>query len=320
MARKSFDEAVRSAFTRLGLPAPQSVRKIAVGFTNEVYAVDDDYILKVCVRADNVKPFGREAVFYRQFEGTLPVPKVLAYDTSRSLLDHDYMICTRIRGANLYNVWHELSHQQREDLIRQLCGLLRQINDTDPKIFPAGMIAPMPDWAGYVGGQIERYLRICEMAGTLSPAFAASVREYTSDHIQVLDEAKVALTYFDPHFDNILVADGRITGLLDLERTEMASIDYVLDLVWRMVCKPTKYMSEYAKQFARDEDYADLMRMYEAFYPELFAFDELPTRLNLYLIAHDLRDLALWRELGMGSQVGQLARGIADIVKAPVSI
>jgi len=87
-----------------------------------------------------------------------------------------------------------------------------------------------------------------------------------------LDEQKIGLVYRDIHFDNILVKDNQISGILDFERTELASIDYVLLIIKKMMEHPTKYMSEVWEKFAKKEDYAHLRNRFKEFYPELFEF------------------------------------------------
>ena len=80
-------------------------------------------------------------------------------------------------------------------------------------------------------------------------------------------------------------------------RTSKASIDFVLDTVQRMVDQPKKYASEDAEKYVKDEDYKDLMLWYKEFYPELFEFGNLKTRIELYSIAHDLEDLENWPDV-----------------------
>ena len=305
---------IEAIFRHLRLPDPSTITKIAVGFTNEVYLIEDRYILKICIRSDNEEPFAREAALNSVFEHQLPVPSVIHYDATKTIIDRDFMVCTRVPGANLYNLWHTFNARQRAVLIEQLCGMLRTVNATDLSTLAPGTVPPLTNWKEYIADKIEGHLVACERQESLSREFTSAVRRYVAENIDVLDEAKVALTYFDPHFDNLLVTGERITGLLDLERTEIASIDYVLDLVLRMQRFPTKYMSEHAKQFAKDEDYADLMDLYRQFYPELFDFDNLDIRLNIYEITHDIRDLELWPDLT------HLAAGMARIVKSPVDI
>ena len=50
-----------------------------------------------------------------------------------------------------------------------------------------------------------------------------------------------------------------IVGILDFERTEVSSIDFILDIIKRIVEYPKKYMSEKFEKFAKKEDYAHLL-------------------------------------------------------------
>ena len=108
------------------------------------------------------------------------------------------------------------------------------------------------------------------------------IQKFVDENKYVLDEGKVSLVYWDAHFDNILVKDNKIVGILDFERTELASIDFVLDILKRMMDNPKKYMSEESEKFAKKEDYENLLDWFREFYPELFDFKELEKRLDLY--------------------------------------
>src|SRR3989344_6037174 len=201
----------------------------------------------------------------------------------------------RIDGDNLYNVWHQFSDEQRRQVIKQLCGYLKVINDTDIRNLPKDVeLPPVPKWRNVILGQIDNYLKSAQVAGTLKPEDISAVKQYSERHAGSLDEQVIALVFWDVHFDNFLVKGDKIVGLLDLERTELASIDFVLNTVKRMVDFPKKYASEYAEQFVKGEDYARILDWYKEFYPELFKFRNLERRLDLYALAHDLKDLEGW--------------------------
>ena len=268
-------------------------RKINVGFTNSVYAVDEKYILKVCDDADNEKPFSLEAKLYDRFKDELPVPQLLAFDVSKSVLPKMYLLYRLIEGENLYNVWHAYPDETRKAIIGQLCGMLRHVAETDTESLTE-FLKPVVSWKRVVLGRIKKYTAICAEAGTLTALQVPKIEQFCSEYGDCLDEQRIALVYWDAHFDNILVKDGKIVGLLDFERTELASIDFMLDIVKRMVEFPKKYMSEYAEQFAKDEDYAKLLDWYKDYYPELFDFKQLERRLDFYSLAHDLEDLENW--------------------------
>lgn len=286
-------EEARRVFGANHLPEPRTLRGIEVGFTNEVYSIDDIYILKVCTDPRNEQAFRIEDAMYRRFRDMLPVPNVLAFDASREILKYPYFIYPRIPGDNLYNQWHLYSNTTRRSIVKELCGMLRCIASTDLQDLP-DIISPVHSWKETVLQRIQTHVDICGRAGYLSHAEVEVIERFCTNNAACLSEQHMALVYWDAHFDNVLVRDGEIVGLLDFERTSIASMDFMLDVVKRMVEFPKKYMSAYVEQFARSEDYAELLAWYKEFFPEAFAFSSLPCRLDLYALAHDLEDLESW--------------------------
>jgi len=282
--------------SKYNLTPVQNIKKSEVGFSNNVYELDDKYILKVCADdKGNEAQFRLEAQLYDYYRTTLPVPQLIAFDNTKTLMPHSFMLYHRIDGENLYNVWHTLSVEQRRNVVKQLCEMLRAINQTELTKLPSGTeLEPVESWRRVIESRLDNYLQIAEQMQTLSPEVITSTKQFIKQFASSLDEQRLALTYWDVHFDNILVSEGKIAGLLDFERTEITSIDFVLDTVKKMVDFPKKYMSEYAEQFAKDEDYEDLLNWYREFYPELFEFNNIERRLDLYSIAHDLQDLEGW--------------------------
>lgn len=285
-------ETIKNIFSVLGLPSINEISKLEVGFSNEVYSVNNQYILKICKDPHNEKAFKRESILYYHFKDKLPVPQLINYNDSKDLYDRDFMIYHKIHGENLYNVWHKLKDHNRKDLIRQLCKMLQIISSTPLEDLPSGFdLNPLPNWQDFVLKEFKKYLSILEQAGTVTETEATKIKSYVQAHKSSLNQQKIALVYWDVHFDNVLVKDGNIVGLLDFERTELASIDFTLNIVKRMVEQPKKYMSKYAEQFANDEDYKDLLVWYREYYPELFRFNELNRRLDIYEIVNLLKEL-----------------------------
>lgn len=100
---------------------------------------------------------------------------------------------------------------------------------------------------------------------------------------------KPALVYWDIHFDNILLKNKKIAGLLDFEGVDIMSIDYVLSHVRRLQNYPEIYVSEDFEKKIKKEDYSHLLKWFKEFYPELFRFKNLNRRLDLYDLEYDLK-------------------------------
>ncbi|KKP37800.1 MAG: hypothetical protein UR28_C0026G0006 [Candidatus Peregrinibacteria bacterium GW2011_GWF2_33_10] len=285
---------VEKIFTEHGLDKVESIANIEIGFTNKVYLINDAFILKVCEDESNEQKFEVEVFFYNFFKDKIPVPIIKVFDKSKSIYGKFFMIYPKIEGDNLYSKWHLLSNEQRKIIIKQLCDILKVINKSPYDEFLQKFDINFSDnWHDKILNQIQNSLKTIEEKKLLSPEFIKVIMKFIDDNHHVLKEQKLALVYWDAHFDNILVQDNKIVGLLDFERTEVSSLDFVLDIVKRMVEYPKKYMSEKFEKFAKKEDYIHLLNWFQEFYPELFKFENLDKRLDLYAVEHDL-DTLIW--------------------------
>lgn len=110
-------DQILAIFRKHNLAKNPKIERITVGFTNEVYAVDD-YILKVCVKLENEPNFRKEEFLYQLLQDKAPVPHVLVADDSRTLLDKPYMVYEKLPGEPAASHWHEMSDEQHKQLIR----------------------------------------------------------------------------------------------------------------------------------------------------------------------------------------------------------
>jgi aminoglycoside phosphotransferase (APT) family kinase protein len=284
---------IKNLFVELGIGEVQSVEKIEVGFANDVYSVDDEYIFKISQEPQYNRHVERDIHYCRLFEGKIPVPKVLH---TGELDGKAYFIYKKIQGDNLYDVWHLCDEEQRRSYVRQICDILKVLNGFPPD--DLGM-----SWQEFI------YAKLLDGASALekeNAELAVKVRAYLEANRAVLEAEKISLIDWDLHFDNILVSDGKIVGRLDFERIMTGSLDFQMVLVKRMARNPKKYASAHAEQFIELQDYASLIDWYKEFYPEMFDFSDIDMRLNLYAMQHCLNDISLfgWHE-ALGGEISE---------------
>ncbi len=285
---------VEKIFEEHGLGKVESVTNIEIGFTNKVYLVNGTFILKVCEDESNEQKFEIEVFCYDFFKDKIPIPKISVFDKSKKIYDKFFMIYPKIEGDNLYSKWHLLNNDQRKNIIKQLCDILKVISESPYDEFLQKFEINFSDnWHDKIINQIQISLKQIEEKKLLSPKFIQVIKKFVDDNEAVLKYQKMALVYWDAHFDNILVQNTNIVGILDFERTEVSSVDFNLDIIKKMVEYPKKYMSEKFEKFAKKEDYVYLLDWFQEFYPELFKFENLDKRLDLYAIEHDL-DTLIW--------------------------
>ena len=138
--------------------------------------------------------------------------------------------------------------------------------------------------------EINKFLKKIEEKNILDANFLGLVKQYLIHNSSSLDEEVMWIVYWDVHFDNLLVKDSGISGILDFEWSDIMSIDYVLDLANRLQNYPTIYASrEEDEDNIQVKDYENIMEYYREFYPELFTFKNIEKRIALYSIKYDLR-------------------------------
>ncbi|MBI2550942.1 aminoglycoside phosphotransferase family protein [Candidatus Uhrbacteria bacterium] len=291
MAKEIPINSLRKLFQETGLGAANLIHKIDVGFSNDVYSIDDDYILKIgSSEREGAENMRRDIYFCRFLHSKLPTPMIVHAGISQE--GRPFMVYKKIVGENLYNKWHLLSEGDRELVIKQICSMLRKINETPYNDYALEFGIDLNiSWQNRISLEIQANLQKVEQKGALPQNRIDAVKKYVDANKAVLKEEKIALVYWDVHFDNILIDGTKIVGILDFERVYIAAIDYVLDLVKRMTKYPKKYASEIAENYVKPEDYANLLATYKKYYPELFDFDDLEKRLSLYGVKHSLNDI-----------------------------
>lgn len=260
-------------------------------FINKVYTINNSLILKIYTSEDPLA-LEKETYCYTKFKDLLPVPELLVSDGSKTFCPYSFLIASKLPGKNLYSVWHLLNDLERKEMIKQLCVFLKRVHqlpyDDFMTKFPSSYDG---EWGKQIISKIEASLNLCLKKSSIPQTLATDIGHFLKIHQDKLVKQNIWLVHRDIHFDNILVEKWNITGMIDFERIIVGSCDFILSMIKRMSLFPTKYMSEADEPYAKKEDYARLLEWFEAYYPELFDFEELAIRLACYDIEYQLRSV-----------------------------
>lgn len=257
-------------------PSPEQIN---VGFTNLLYTVNNKFIVKICVNPSKEAGFLKEIEFYNANKKCQYIPALYFADTSKTTVPHFYEIMEKLSGQSLYNLWHTFSESQRENIVCQLCNILKEIHSSPAAVY---------DWAGY-----NKQL----FAPLFEKAKKASL--FTCDEIILLEKAysafdkylqtdKFTFVHNDLHFDNVIYYDGKIK-LIDFERALSAPVDFELDILYRMVRKPWKFASEATEEFTHPDQYKNIMEYIGKYYPQITTTPFLYQRLAVYDMIYFLK-------------------------------
>jgi aminoglycoside phosphotransferase (APT) family kinase protein len=190
------------------------VTELTEGTFNTVYRIGTDLILKLApdpaapVMAYEQDLIRTEALFYQAARGKAPVPEVIHVGA-------DHLLMSALPGTTMRGV----TGPERATLRRELGGIVASLHEVTGPGFgypPKGLV---PTWSGAFLSMIDDVLADAARFAIELPRPAESIRQLVLDRVELLDEVQVPrLIHFDLWDGNILVEDGRITGLIDGER------------------------------------------------------------------------------------------------------
>jgi aminoglycoside phosphotransferase (APT) family kinase protein len=280
------NDQIKAIFAKYKLATDPKIRRITIGFTNEIHQVDE-YILKVYLRpTTGEESFDKESGFYKNLHGKVLVPELVVADKSLELLDKPFIIYKMIEGEPLGSCWHKLTDSQRKQIIEDVCVQIKLIqrSDTNPQLNSG------QTWQEQMIATIQTDLKVAKDNQLLSRDIITQIEDYLPRSAGVLEQQTLGLMYWDVHLDNLIVNEqSKLVGIIDFEHVDVVSIDFVLTIIRQMVRYPHLMLAEDMEQYANKADYQYVMDWFKEFYPELFEFPKLERRIDLYELADLLR-------------------------------
>lgn len=285
---KLTDEEIRAICQKHGIIYNHHAR-ITTGFSHEVHRLNDDLVIKIFNSEDSSKFKTELAMLSSNL--AFPKPKLVASDNGQAS-GRSYIIMSFVPGKSLGSGWHLANDEQREGLIKTICESLRAINKFDIR----QVIDATPDsWQGVIQKAGERHVNDLQRSKIIDKRTAARILQAIEWNSVCLAGSELGAVYWDIHFDNFIVnEDFELQAIIDLENVELTALDYPLFVIQKMTDEPEKYLREEDEHLADKRDYEKLKGWYRKYYPEMFAFDNLETRIKLYQLMDTLHLLKDW--------------------------
>jgi len=166
-----------------------------------------------------------------------PVAEIIAYDSSREVIDRDYLIMERLPGVPLTEA--SLTRRQLESVLQELGIHLKAIHAITAEQYgylgKHKCMKPQKTWAEAFRVMWDRLIDDIEATGSYSSGEANWARSLLEKHYSVFDRPVISrLLHMDIWAQNILVDDyARLSGILDFDRAlwgdkeiEFAVLDY----------------------------------------------------------------------------------------------
>ena len=241
-------EALRAALAPHLGRAPLEFQRISTGRFNLGYFVSGEpgqFVLRIAPADAAGGLFYERRMMHQEpeihqlvrEETSVPVPEVVAFDTSRRIIARDFILLRRLPGSPASDV--RLSREALGALHRQLGRALAQIHRiTRTRYGYLGAHRPMKpqdSWPAAFEVMWNKLLADLRRCGGYAREEAALMRTALERRLELFDyRAPAALLHMDVWAQNVLCDEaGRLTGLIDFDRAlwgdpeiEFAVLDY----------------------------------------------------------------------------------------------
>ena len=252
--------------------AHDKITKATSGFTNLVFFVDDNFVIKLSNDNANIKKLEKEISIYKNVSAEY-IPTFISDGTFEG---YKYLIISKIKGKSLYSIWHTLTPQDRQSCVQQLAQILKDFNSQSYSF----LLAEYKDtnWQEYMKNEL---LTRAAHLKSLSFDVTKIVDFVSSEANSIFAHNTLGLVYNDAHFDNFIYNDVKLS-LIDFDRVKACPIDYEM-LIFKTMCdNPSKFASEEDEKFIKNEDYLDVYEQFKTEYPQMFDHQYIETRIKIY--------------------------------------
>jgi aminoglycoside phosphotransferase (APT) family kinase protein len=151
----------------------------------------------------------------------VPVPEVLAYDSSGSVHDHDYFLMDFVHGSCYGTIRGEMPAERKLLIDTELGAISSRINSVPGTLF--GRYRPdhctADSWPAALLAMVDDLLLDAADRNAELPLPAATIREaYIGAESDLGQVTTPRLVVWDLHPGNVFVSDDSVTGIIDCDR------------------------------------------------------------------------------------------------------
>ena len=202
--------------------AVDSVERMSNGICNEVYRVRAGEL-------DCIVRLKREARYMYGSHDHIPifraaginVPEILAEDYSHTFSPFAYQVLTVISGRDINDVIHTLDHDQLKAIAARISHVFDALKDV-PNNGKFGVLwgdeADLVDsWTDDVANETDKVFRWGTRTGVLDERLATILEWINREYRSYFDGIKPVTYYGDICAKNVMIDDGKFSGLVDLD-------------------------------------------------------------------------------------------------------
>ncbi|WP_152353860.1 phosphotransferase family protein [Brachybacterium subflavum] len=274
-----------------GLPTTGRFRERS-GWVSRAW-VGDEYVVRVNTDPRHHDAYGHEARVVGMLARTdVPHARHIAHGQGP---DGPWYISERLPGVPLHEAWSTADVSTRRMIIESLGTALRALHGVSA---PEGLVPPWLEkaldggqWPAFHPPVMGSALRLVEDARAAPDHDAGLLSEVAArlqDALPLFAADRPVLVHGDVHGSNVMVENGRVTGLIDFAEALAQPADAELDTILRWCARPTEFPPVPGAGGLTAASLREVPVWLRGTYPELFASTRLRARLELYDLCVDL--------------------------------
>ncbi|HLD05503.1 MAG TPA: aminoglycoside phosphotransferase family protein [Candidatus Nanoarchaeia archaeon] len=269
-------QAAQEICHKYNLEEPKEVVRVEKGMTNDVFSLNDKYMVKIATfYADLVDLSKEQAVYGWLKEAKVPCPKVLGLDRSKQILPYCYLVLEKVRGLPLDDCWPSLSAESRANLITEIGNILAKIHSIQFPVFGeclwgGGFVGPL-GYKEFLQRDVKIILDKIAKENLLSTDLQQKISVFFSRTTLFDLNVRGSLTHLGYNFSDFIVEGGKVTGVIDWEWARSAHHEEDLALFfYRMLHMDpgliSKFREAYEKTHKLDKAFEKRLLVYNFLY------------------------------------------------------
>ena len=279
------DPALLRTLEAACLPATGRFRPKA-GWVSRVW-VGDEYVVRLNNDGRFRDAYRHEAAVVSLLAGSeVPHARILACGDGP---DGPWYVSERLPGRTLYDAWPAADLRTRQSIIESLGFALRALHRVP---VPAGLLPPWlgaalsgQPWPAFHPPVVSAALQQVEAARRLpghDSRLLADVADWIQERLALFAADEPVLVHGDLHGSNVIVYQGRVTGLIDFAEALAQPADVELDTILRWCARAQEYPPTPDERGLDETTLTEVPGWLHGVYPELFEREHLRERLNFY--------------------------------------
>jgi aminoglycoside phosphotransferase (APT) family kinase protein len=278
------DPALLRTLAAAGLPATGRFLPKA-GWVSRVW-VGDEYVVRL-TNGQFRDAYRHEAFVVNLLAGSeVPHARCLAHGDGP---DGPWYISGRLPGRTLYEAWPAADPHTRQAIIESLGLALRALHRVP---VPADLLPPWladalagKPWPAFHPPVVRATLQQVEAARRLpghDARLLAEAADWIQERLALFATDDPVLVHGDLHGSNVIVDQGRVTGLIDFAEALAQPADVELDTILRWCARAREFPPTPDARGLDETTLTEVPGWLRGAYPELFAHEHLRERLNIY--------------------------------------